>query len=577
MLVLAVALLASSPSPTDQERAAIAQIEAGLRQTGIRVRNAKGVPYYIEHEVLRRALRKRWNNAQRMALAEQLSAPCLSEEQITCSPMEWADDLMGSLDASPASLAFLVRLDTNGIYVAGMALEEVLGRELKGVYKKPTCTPPSNEEVDLARRELADFVTIASINGKLTAVQPTAEQLNDLAYFVAAAPEQAVVGTAVDDRGSAAGGWGQPAPPHAERSNLAAAIKTAKQAGNVQAAIALARAYLATLGYPGPLRGQDEADFSPGGARYSHVMRDLAVLDEVVGENDEAAALYRRATPGGGFCGTSVNYRWQEQVRGVIRTEERAGRCRNVVMERLLAIDGPEDEIYGPARLQKAGFDVARLYRGALVTANRDVGDTELKRLLSEAPPELSEPALHRFATHGAEPFEARVHAIEGFADTARRKALPVLTALVVDESPSTFRARAVSALKQLTARGYDGQCSDRGLFGGVVGGVIGGDWNREVRSLSDKEELSRAKRDELSSRLDPLLLHRDPTMRLIGVELLASIASLTSVPRLTRLKDDPFEDPNSYYQGENGERVPIYPVRDAVAKGLERLAEYCN
>ncbi|MFY0541563.1 hypothetical protein [Nannocystis pusilla] len=194
-----------------------------------------------------------------------------------------------------------------------------------------------------------------------------------------------------------------PAAPDPENDRLAAAAGDAKARGDVVGLVQHGRAYLARLGFPGPVNGRAESHWAWGGARYSYVFRDLALGAELLGDPTLAGQLYRRADPGGGMCGTSVSYRWSEQVRGAIRSAERAGDCRVAVAERLLDVDGPRDMYpkpapdsmdYGPARLAAAGFDVARLYRGALLTAGRDAEPAVLRAALERAPEPLRAVAL---------------------------------------------------------------------------------------------------------------------------------------------------------------------------------------
>ena len=180
-----------------------------------------------------------------------------------------------------------------------------------------------------------------------------------------------------------------------------------------------------------------------GGARFSYVMRDVAMAAELEDEPALAAELYRRAAPGGGACGTSVSYRAQLQTRGLIRSEEARGRCRAVIAERL---GYPDEEAYGPARLADAGYDLPRLYRGALLTRHRERPRVELEAAIERAPVHRREAALARLSARGPEAWESRVSAVEGLANYSGRAGMEHELTLI-DRADAALRVRLISAI----------------------------------------------------------------------------------------------------------------------------------
>jgi hypothetical protein len=66
-----------------------------------------------------------------------------------------------------------------------------------------------------------------------------------------------------------------------------------------------------------------------------------------------------------------------------------------------------------------------RLYRGAMLTLNRDLPAAELEAALKTAPPTIRARALRRYRQKGAEDWERRVYALEGWAVVGRAAALP--------------------------------------------------------------------------------------------------------------------------------------------------------
>jgi len=483
------------------------------------------------------------------------------------------------------SMPLLVRLDTRGLYPAGMALDRLLQRRWAEKRESPACAPPTAEEIGAARAGLDDFVVLRFRDGEFSAEAPTAAERDDLAYFLAAVSEAGPeVGTALEGGG---GSWTNPGSPNPELQQRRDELDLAKRNGDITAMFDSGMAYLATLGYPEPLRTEEEDQYAWGGAVYSYVMRDVALAAEALDRLDVAAELYRRADPGGGACGTSVSYRWQQQIEGVIRAEEGRGRGRAVVAERLLAVDGApiEDEqrpepTYGPTELTASGYDVARLYRGALVTIHRDIPRDDLVRVLSDVPSPLGDAARERLEARGTEAWERRVLAIEGLADTAQRNALPVLLELARN-APDPMRLRALRALAALAERPLNDPCLP--LVG--LGGSGAGEWSREIRMLGRfcDTVLKTVEAAELAGQLAPLAADPDPDLRAAAVVTIGAIGSPSSLALLRSLVEDPYEVPGatvceSSSEGEEEQCRPSRPVadaaRDAIAS-IEELEQY--
>ena len=374
------------------------------------------------------------------------------------------------------------------------------------------------------RGTLGDFFVLRGSGDTLVAERPTPAEQGDLAYFLAAAKG---AGPAVGEAAEASAGspMGNPVPEDRQREAMA------KQRGDVTAIATEARAYLRTLGWPGPIRGAEESGWAWGGARFSFVMRDLASADESLGAYEEAADLFRRANPGGGACGTSDAFRWEEQVEGLIRSEERLGQCRAIVPERMLGLDQDRAGIYGTRRLEEAGFDVPRLYRGALVTMGRDAKPDVLARVLTDPA------ALARLRARGPEAWERRVLALEGFADLGRRAALPVL--LAAAQGSPDIAIRALGALGKLAERPASDPCRPACLLG--ISGTSGG-WERPIRPLGEEcaTYLPPPEQAKLAKALLPLLSSPKAELRRAAAEALGKIGSPAALAALGGLARDP-------------------------------------
>ncbi|HWN68353.1 MAG TPA: hypothetical protein VNM90_11995, partial [Haliangium sp.] len=388
---------------------------------------------------------------------------------------------------------------------AGMARARIHERAMLQAVARFPCAPPSAAEIARARAALADFTVVRVRAGRMVAEPPTASELDDLSYFLAAVSEAGIEVGRLSAHARAS--WTQPAAASPERDQLAAQVEAAKLRGDVAAMARHARAYLVTLGHPGAARFEGESTYAWGGARYSYVMRDLAEAAEDLGNFGHATENYRAADPGGGACGTSTDARWQEQVQGVIRVEERQGRCRAVVAERLLGIDEDREAgIYGTARLHAAGFDVPRLYRGALVTRNREIEPAELERVLAQAPA-----ALQRLRTRGPEDWSRRIHAVRGLADAGQQDALPALLEVAASSTPAVAVA-SLAAIADLAEKPAHDPCAPLAWGFGSYSTM----WERPIQPLYNfcESNLRPPARTRLANSLRPFLRHADPEVR---------------------------------------------------------------
>ncbi|WAS97487.1 HEAT repeat domain-containing protein [Nannocystis punicea] len=574
-LVLALAPAAASTSTSGQvswdsaAKAARAAVErAGLahpgQQTRAELAGAAGLGRADVVHVLE----------DMVAACNATSCPALAQEPATGHLL----DTLGEIGL-PADAPVLLRLEAIGIYSAERSLEAILTRAMADAVPKARCAPPTRTEVAAARLALADFAVLRRHGGVLRGEAPTSAELDDLAYFFAAVTDAGpVVGGAVE---ASPGSPLTPAAPDPENDRLAAAASDARARGDVLGLVQNGRAYLARLGFPGPLQGSAESHWAWGGARYSYVFRDLALGAELLGDPALAGELYRRADPGGGMCGTSVSYRWSEQVRGAIRSAERAGDCRVAVPERLLDVDGPRDMVpkpapdsmdYGPARLASAGFDVQRMYRGALLTAGRDAEPAELRAALERTPEPLRSAALARLGRRGSEAWEARVHAIEGLADVAGRAALTELGHILPDLADGP-RQRALEAIGAVANRPSWDPCDPNEA--GIYLGSFSSQWSRHVASLGERCDTALRLHESapLARSLTQWLSDEDPGTREAAAVALGKIGHRDALPALRARQRDPYTPDGQRRCDEAGCRR-FFPVREAVREAIATIRE---
>jgi hypothetical protein len=467
---------------------------------------------------------------------------------------------------SKRGLTKLLQLASCGIESPAWGRQRILEQAMARMIAFVPCPPPLPGDVAAERKELADFPILRLRKGVLRAELPTEQELDDLAYFLVAVGQD---GEEVGARREGAS-WLNHAPANARREELFQALATAKSAGNVLDVERRARTYLETLNFPDALHGAEEDVFFWHAPRYHHVMLDLAQSWETLGRFHEAAGLWRRLSRAGAACGTGADYAWQQQVKAVIRDEEIAGRCEPAVGERLLAVE----EAYGPKRLADAGFDVVRLYRGALLTINRDAGEQVVSQAIAALPGTPRLFATMRIRDKGLEDWERRLQAGRGVADTMREAAIPLLVRAAAESLPPG-RQRAIAALGDLAERPYVDPCGNTL----AARSSSSSQWARPISHIMDvcKQGFGNADRRRLSSALLVYAKDRDLLTREAVAIALGKLAMPASEPSLRRMLRDGETagtvctmDPD-----EAHERCqPNYPVRTAAREALDNIAE---
>jgi len=570
VLFLAPISHADPPSPTT----ALETAATALGQANIRLGS------YVSEQEANDARKAGLNEAKARRLLEPLVSACLADEK-ACEPFgplagresrarkvsDTLAYLLGELGTA-SSLPLLDRMDARSWTAASLAAKEIADRAFSSYRAGFRCTMPSAAEVRQQRASLDDFVVIRKRGGRLLAETLSSAEKDDLAYFLSAVSEsRPEVGT-TEEGGGLSGSGG----PNPNLETLYGQVQTAKKDGDPQRVVRHAEAYLKTLGYPG--RIQSTNAFAWGGARFSYVMRDLADAYERLGRHREAATLFRRANPSGGMCGTSVAYRWKEQVRGVIRNEEQSGDCRATVAERLLGIDErryPTKQSYGTQELARDGYDVGRLYRGALLTLNRDLPSSELEAALKTAPASIRARALRRYRQKGAEDWERRVYAVEGWAVVGRAAALPGLVGSVSTGVGQT-RQRALYALGRLALKPEYDPCGSRRSYMGTSSST----YHREITSLGEscREKLSNQQLDALARQLVRFANAPEVATRTQVAETLGLLGSPVALPALTRLLQDPAPTTGTLCtsEGKTQRCRPNQPVREAAQEAIERI-----
>jgi len=442
--------------------------------------------------------------------------------------------------AGPA--ASLLRSTQRGSFEASQALDELRLRAMVDALPRARCDPPTSAELTRTATELADFMALRVRTGVLTAEVLSSQEREDLAYFLVAvgsagrevgAPAEATRGDPMNPA--------RPGAPDQLRAALLVQLQAAKHAGDLATAVATGQRYLATLGYPAAMDSAADAEHAWGGPRHSFVMRELAELAELTGDLPLAYDLYRRADPGGGMCGTSYWSFWKNQVGGVIRTAERLGDCRPAIPERLLDIDlddsndtaVPDPMGIGTGRLTSAGFDVPRLFRGAMLTLGRDDAPA-LRRALEAAPTALRSPALARLARRGREDWGRRVYAIEGLAATGDLRTLTALAAML-DTLVPRDQARVAATIGEAAQRPAIDPCApDQGFGFGSWSNM----WTRQVPALGRRcaTSLTLAQSRTLARALLPLVEHREESTRNAAIEALGKLAVESVRPTLRKL-----------------------------------------
>jgi hypothetical protein len=464
-----------------------------------------------------------------------------NEDETAQTLIEIAGEIADTAPGENATVRLLLRLEARGAWRASMAIERVLERRM--LEHLGACAPPGAEELEATRALLAGVLVRLPAGGGRA---PTPAELSDLAYLHAslrlAGPE---VGASAEDETAPAL---SSASELERRAAMRAAMRAALVDGDVARHAEASEAYLAALGFPGPMRVAEDGDGRWGGAGFSYALRDWARSAEILGRYGVAASLRRRAAPGGGMCGTSTNSVRNGQIEGVIRAEEQRDGCRAVVAERLFAVSLDLAHAYGPERLAQAGFDVARLYRAALLDVGSEVD------------------------------WAARLRAIAGYADVAGRDAIPVILALA-EAGPSAQRIEALEVLGRLVANHGIDPCRPAS-FGFGRGSSHG---ERQVSSIMTRCETKLDDRSlsALVGRIAKLATDADPGVRESVAHALGRTASPRARAALEKLSRDSFDVGGrvctSTTSGTtSGPQVcePNRPVKFAAKEGLEQLAK---
>ncbi|NUP10073.1 MAG: HEAT repeat domain-containing protein [Polyangiaceae bacterium] len=458
----------------------------------------------------------------------------------------------------------LVQLSQRGLSRADTAIERILERRFAAT--KPVCTAPSATEVADASASLDDFLVI---EGRGSARKPTQAERDDLAYFYAAIAKN---GPAVGSSEVVAGNKLPADHPDLDaRTKMREEMDAALLDGDIARHAKAAKGYLTSLGYPGALRSGEERDQRWGGAAFSFVMRDLARSLEILGEHAEAEQLYRRANPGGGACGTSTHTRFDAQNEGAIRTGHQRGGCGAVVAEHLFSVWYDPRELYGTTLLTRGGFDIARLYRGALLTTGRSDKATVDKALQTSTHAAEGVARLERL---GIENWAERVRAVRGFADTSRRDGVESLAALASTGSTGD-RIEALSAIGSLAEdRGFD-PCPKNGTRHGWG---RGGNGERRVHPVMDDCNTRIDDKTVIKVVTSITTLQNDPNpdVREALAQTLGRMASPKARTTLRKLAKDKFENGTVCITKGDAPEVcgKNFPVARAAVDALEEIDE---
>jgi hypothetical protein len=470
------------------------------------------------------------------APCQQLGATARNDDP-TDSVFEIAGEVLDILPGGSELMRLLVRLDARGAWRADMAIERSLERRM--IAARDACTPPTWDELDAARADLAN-VRVRTAGGGARPAR--AEELSDLAYLrVALTQAGPEVGTAKEDDASPALAEGS--ADLARRETMRDAMRDALLDGDVARHAQAAKVYLEALGYPGPIRVAEETDRRWGGMGFSYAMRLWARSAEILGQYDVAESLHRRAAPGGGMCGTSTPHVLAEQMEGAIRSAELREGCRPIVAERL-HVPGGGSGTYGPARLQRVGFDVIRLYRAALIET-----------------------------TDGPD-WATRTRALAGYADVAGREAVPRLVD-IAEHGATDHRVEALRALQgALRSSGLD-PCKPSRL--GYGHSTRSG--QRQVASIMTKcdRKLDDAALSHTIQRIaalasDPDWRVREAVAKTLGVT--ASPRARAALEKLARDQHDEGGRVCTVIDGGPEQCEPNQPVKRAAREGLVDLAE---
>jgi hypothetical protein len=577
----APAVTATAPEPSAEPKGPGPSREEALSRGMALAARWNKAPHFERGPLAAWLRDERLEEAEILRVLGALAGPCLEEQRgggPACLALDaratdlgsatWAlAELLAELaDEAPGerpATKLLVRLAARGYTGAHGSITRLLMRRMTS--RLGPCAPPGEAEIRAARDALADFAVIEAApraqGGALAARKPAPRELDDLAYFMAS------VAGGGPEVGAAAEDWAAPQLPegHPDRVSRAAlreAMKRALLDGDVAGHARAGEAILRSLGYPDRVRMTEDGPDAGHGA-ISSLMRDLARSLEILGRLEQSEALYRRAA-------TLLPVDRRDQIAGVIRSVEPRLGCRGVVAERLFAAELDVYEVYGPERLAASGFDVARVYAGALPTLGRDEPASVERALRSE--PALAA-AAERFARLGPEAWAKRVRAVAGYADTARGAGFDRLVALT-ERVPAPALVDVLGVIGVLAEDvGPDPCLPSDGSSGSRAG-------NRERRTVHPvmRRCETRIGKDRITravNQIASLSGHADWTVREAVAVALGDLGSPLGLGALQRLASDPFDAGGQVCRGSAPQVCePNHPVARAGREARDAVRE---
>lgn len=333
------------------------------------------------------------------------------------------------------SARVLVRLAAGGLGDTTEALAVLLRRRGATNPTAKACPPPNETQIAAEEKQLDDFLVLEEGPKALRARTLTSTERADLAYFFASiGPAHAREITAPRDV----------AAPSLEADRKAQLAALAE--GDLESARTIARASFAAWGLDGPSKGSDGVP----PAMLAPFALDAGVVFELLGNYPEAARAYRAS------AGARAKTRGERPIFGqldrreaLLRADEASGSCADTVWPRLRrGLLRPLPEV-GTERLKANGFDVARLYRGGLLTAYR-TASLDTRALLGLTPAQRTTFAA-RAAARGPEDFDDRGRLLEGLAETLGASAIAPLLATALDKTKGPdLRGRSIAVLGAL-------------------------------------------------------------------------------------------------------------------------------
>ncbi|MBI5528822.1 MAG: HEAT repeat domain-containing protein [Deltaproteobacteria bacterium] len=458
--------------------------------------------------------------------------------------------------------------------LAGQVATDILTRTMQSNLAE--CAPPSNAQIEEEKMALSNFFALRVRNGTLTAETPSSVELSDLAYFYAAIRGAAkepgsveVVHISMEEQDK----------EDVVLDPLLKRFQASQRQGDLAQSIRLGKEYAQALGYPSGVIG---ANARVGPSSFSGRMaflHELALLHEMAGDFGDAATTYRKL-PNGQVPPILRDHRdFRVQVEGVIRTEERSGNCGGVVAERLLEIDR---SAYGTKRLTDAGYDLPRLYRGAIVTMNRDAGSDEIARAISRGPGSLREKAIERLRRVGPEDWARRVYAIPGLIDVEQRASLPIVLKKI-GEATAKNKVVLLVGMGVLTRRPDKDPCKksrSRPLESGELFGC-GGPYTRQIRALgrSCETKFKADEADTLAKTVLKQLKDEDINVRTAAVWVLGGLASPVAkgdLEKLARVAESDLAECEKQSAAEE-KCLAQRAIATEVKMAVDRLAEFAG